>query len=176
MQSLLNVPIDTVREHSCDTGDMSLPETPLIVGLGGTMRTNSSSERALRISLRAAEMTGARTLLISGPQLVLPFYKPNTSKHSTEVKHLVEALRRCNGLIISAAAYHGTVSGLLKNALDYVEDLRDDGRCYLDGIAVGCIACGAGWQAAVHRLAVLRTFVHCLRCWPTPFGAVVMTS
>lgn len=78
--------------------------------------------------------------------------------------------------IICSPAYHGTISGLLKNALDYAEDLRNDTRAYFDGIAVGCIACGAGWQAAVQTLGCLRTVVHCLRGWPTPLGAALNTS
>jgi FMN reductase len=134
-------------------------QPPLIVGIGGTLREGSSSERALVESLRAAEAAGARTLMIA-----------------PEAQALVDAFRACDGLIISAAAYHGTISGLLKNALDYAEDLRADDRVYFDGIAVGCIACGAGWQAAVQTLACLRTIVHSLRGWPTPLGAALNTS
>lgn len=149
---------------------------PLVVGLGGTLRTNSSSERALAVSLSAAEKAGARTLMISGPKLALPFYGVDSAEGRTRSEYLIDALRQCDGIIISAAAYHGTISGLLKNALDYTEELRDERRIYLDGVAVGCIACGAGWQAATHTLTVLRTIVHSLRGWPTPFGAAINTS
>jgi FMN reductase len=150
--------------------------SPLIVGIGGTMRPGSSSERALAETLRAAEAAGARTLLISGQGLALPLYDPSTTARSPEAKTLVEAFRACDGLIVSSPAYHGTISGLVKNALDYAEDLRTDSRVYFDGIAVGCIACGAGWQAAVQTLSCLRTIVHCLRGWPTPLGAALNTS
>jgi FMN reductase len=154
-------------------------ETPsggsFIVGIGGTVRTNSSSERALALSLRAAELAGAETLMISGPELVLPFYNVDNAERSVRAEHMIAALRRCNGVVISAAAYHGTISGLLKNALDYIEDLREGDRNYLDGIPVGCIACGAGWQAAAQTLTVLRTIAHSLRGWPTPMGVALNT-
>lgn len=140
------------------------------------MRPGSSSERALVESLRAAEAAGARTLLISGQGLAVPLYDPGAETRSPEASKLVDAFRSCDGLIVSSPAYHGTISGLLKNALDYAEDLRADSRVYFDGIAVGCIACGAGWQAAVQTLACLRTIVHCLRGWPTPLGAAINTS
>jgi FMN reductase len=68
------------------------------------------------------------------------------------------------------------MSGLVKNALDYAEDLRSDARGYFDGIAVGCIACGAGCHAAVQTLSCLRTVAHCLRGWPTPYGAALNTA
>ena len=57
----------------------SSPErAPLIVGIGGTVRTPSSSERALSLALAAAEASGARTLMIGGELLAkLPIYNPN---------------------------------------------------------------------------------------------------
>lgn len=45
---------------------------PLILGIGGTTRPGSSSERALSVSLRAAERDGAQVGLIDGPSLMLP--------------------------------------------------------------------------------------------------------
>jgi pimeloyl-ACP methyl ester carboxylesterase len=54
--------------------------------------------------------------------------------------------------------------------------LRSDPRVYFDGVAVGCIACAAGWQAAGHTLATLRSIAHALRGWPTPLGVALNTS
>ena len=79
------------------------------------------------------------------------------------------------GSIISSPGYHGSMSGLLKNALDYIEDLRSDARPYLAGRPVGCIVCAAGWQAVGSTLLTTRTIVHALRGWPTPFGAGINT-
>jgi len=56
--------------------------------------------------------------------------------------------------------YHGSLSGLIKNALDSLEPLRDDVRPYLDGRAVGCIVVADGWQACGSALASLRGIVH----------------
>lgn len=149
---------------------------PLIVGLGGTPRPLSSSERALAVSLEAARAEGAETVAFSGPDLVLPMYPPNSSERTLEAQHLVNALRRCQGVIVAAASYHGSISGLIKNALDYAEDLRTDKRVYFDGLAVGCIVCAGGWQAAGQTLAALRAIAHSLRGWPTPLGAMLNTS
>lgn len=152
-----------------------IQDRPLILGIGGTPRRGSSSERALAISLKAAEDKGARTMLLSGSELLLPMYIPG-QQPSDQVSRLLTALRECQGIIISSPAYHGSISGLIKNALDYAEELRTDARAYLDGIPVGCIACAGGWQAVGQTLAALRTIAHSLRGWPTPFGAVLNTS
>ncbi len=50
---------------------------PLIVGLGGTLRANSSTERALRYCLASVERQGGRTRFFSGPDLDLPMYAPH---------------------------------------------------------------------------------------------------
>lgn len=147
-----------------------------IVGIGGTTRPLSSSERALRVALAAAAAEGAETTIFAGPALVLPMYGPGESDRTPASHAMMSALRRADGVIISSPAYHGAISGLVKNALDYIEDLRTDDRVYLDGLAVGCIACAGGWQAAGQTLASLRAIAHSLRGWPTPLGGMLNTS
>jgi FMN reductase len=147
-----------------------------VVGIGGSIRADSQSERALRIALTGAEDAGAKTTMISGSQLVLPFYDPSVPDRPAEAIRLVEELRTADGVLLVSPGYHGTVSGLVKNALDYVEDLRQNDPPYLDGRAVGCVAAAFGWQAAVTTLTALRSIVHALRGWPTPLGAAVNSA
>jgi FMN reductase len=144
-----------------------------VVGIGGSLRQESQSERALRIALGGAALAGAKTTYVSGADLVLPFYDPADADRSPVASRLVEELRAADGVVLVSPGYHGAISGLVKNALDYVEDMRDDARPYLDGRAVGCVATAHGWQAAVNTLASLRSIVHALRGWPTPLGAAV---
>ena len=146
---------------------------PLVVGIGGSTRAGSSSERLLRSCLAEAERLGARTIAFTGTSLRLPLYDATSGERSGPVIELVGAVRDADGLLIASPGYHGGISGLIKNALDYVEDLRDDARPYLDGRAVGCIAAAAGWQAAGSTLQALRAVVHALRGWPTPLGVAV---
>ena len=88
----------------------------------------------------------------------------------------IEMVRRCDGLILGTPAYHAGMSGLVKNAIDLLEDLRSDERPYLDGRAVGCIVTGFGWQGCGTTLTSVRTIVHALRGWPTPLGVIVNTA
>ncbi|RHW26371.1 NAD(P)H-dependent oxidoreductase [Nocardioides immobilis] len=149
---------------------------PLIVGLGGTLSEASSSERALRYALAAAAAQGARTKLFTAQALDLPMYTVDRSRRTPAAIALVDALAEADGVIIATPAYHGGISGLVKNALDYIEDLRADGRPYLDGRAVGCIVCAYGWQATTTTLVSLRSTVHALRGWPTPLGVAINSS
>jgi FMN reductase len=149
---------------------------PFIVGIGGTSRVGSTTERALRVALNEAQAAGADTEIICGADLELPMYQPDRTSRSRSANSLVGLVQRADGLIIASPGYHGSVSGLIKNALDYIEDLRDDSRVYLDGRAVGCISCAHGWNAAAQTLSTLRSIVHALRGWPTPFGAILNSS
>lgn len=147
-----------------------------VVGIGGSLRAGSQSERALRIALEGAEEAGAHTRAITGSELVLPFYDSAIPDRTPEAERIIEAVRRADGLIIVSPGYHGALSGLIKNALDYIEDLRPDVRPYLDGRGVGLVAVAYGWQAAVTTLDQLRTIAHALRGWPTPLGGVVNSA
>ena len=149
---------------------------PLIVGIGGTTRTGSASEKALRCALRFAEEAGAKTEILAGPSLNVPMYAPDSAARAPEAERLVSALRRTHGVILSSPGYHGSISGMLKNALDYIEDMRKDAQPYLEGRAVGLIACASGWQATGSTLAALRSIVHALRGWPTPLGVAINSA
>ncbi len=133
----------------------------------------SASERALRIAGEAAADAGADLEYVTGRALMLPIYDTESSDRTPETAALLDAVRRADGLIIASPGYHGGVSGMLKNVLDYIEDLRKDERPYLDGRTVGVIGVAHGWQTAVGTLHQLRQAVHSLRGWPTPLGVAI---
>ncbi|MBV9757609.1 MAG: NAD(P)H-dependent oxidoreductase [Alphaproteobacteria bacterium] len=149
---------------------------PYILGIGGTTRPGSSTERALQAALAAAAAEGAETGMIGGAELQLPMYDPAIPGLPKQAEHLVAEVRRCHGLVIASPGYHGTISGMVKNAIDYIEELRGDAAPYLDGRAVGCIAAAYGWQATGTTLVALRSIVHALRGWPTPLGVGINSA
>lgn len=147
---------------------------PLILGLGGTLRPGSSSERALIASLKAAEALGAETRLLGGEFLAtLPIFDPRPGDPAPSQQALADAVREADGLIVSSPGYHGSLSGLMKNALDTLELTRTDPQPYLTHKAVGIIVTADGWQAAGTTLTAVRAIIHALRGWPTPFGAAL---
>ena len=149
---------------------------PYIVGIGGTTRPGSSGERMVRAVLAATERNGATTRMFGGAELsALPHFAPENAERSDAQREFVEAVRAADGIVIGSPGYHGGVSGLVKNAIDLLEDLRDDRRVYFDGRAVGLVVTAAGWQACGVTLQALRGIVHAMRGWPTPIGIAVNT-
>jgi FMN reductase len=149
---------------------------PFIVGLGGTIRENSSTELALKHCLATISDLGAETEIFLAPALDLPMYGHGGETRTPAASRLVSALRRADGVVLASPGYHGSISGLLKNALDYVEDLRGDEAPYLDGRAVGCITSAFGAQAIGTTIVAMRTIIHALRGWPTPMAAGINSS
>jgi FMN reductase len=155
----------------CEMGTM-----PTVVGLGGTMRAGSSSEQALRYAMECIKEQGLNTVLLTGEELMLPMYDPSSKQGTLRSAHIVDLLRRAAGVIIASPCYHGSVSGLIKNSLDYMEETAVDPRPYLDGKAVGLIGCGFGNQGPTMVLSQLRSITHSLRGWPVPMGVAINTA
>lgn len=150
-----------------------MTDRPLIVGVGGTLRPGSTSERAMLAALGRAGALGCETLAFGAGAMPCEPYDPTRADRSPQAAALIDALRRSDGVIIATPAYHGSVSGLVKNAIDFVEDMREDARVYFEGRAVGCIVCAEGPQAMGATMATLRAIAHSLRGWPTPYGATI---
>lgn len=152
----------------------SSPRRKRVAGLGGTFRQASSSERIVRAVLAQCEAMGAETVMFDGPSLArLPHFNPENPERTADEQALVAAVRDCDALVIGSPGYHGGYSGLVKNAIDLLEDLRADARVYFDGRPVGLVVTAAGWQACGTTLSALRDVVHAMRGWPTPVGVAV---
>ena len=147
---------------------------PLILGLGGTIRSGSSTEKALIVALSRAEALGAETRLLGGEFLGgLPIFDPRPGEPTSAQQTLADAVRRADGLIVASPGYHGSISGVIKNALDTLEMTGKDAAPYLTGKPVGTVITAAGAQAGGTTLVALRSIIHALRGWPTPFGAAL---
>ena len=147
---------------------------PLVVGIGGTIGGPSSTERALRIALDAAGAQGFATRMFGGADMArLPLYDPRATTRTADEREFVDAVRSASAVIIASPGYHGSISGVVKNALDLLEETARDPRPYLEDVPVGLIATAYGWQATGSTIAALRSIVHALRGWPTPFAAAI---
>jgi NAD(P)H-dependent FMN reductase len=68
--------------------------------------------------------------MFSAAELDLPFYDPKSPDRTGKALEFIGALRASDGIIVASPGYHGALSGMIKNALDYVEDMAGDTRAY----------------------------------------------
>ncbi|MBA2247879.1 MAG: NAD(P)H-dependent oxidoreductase, partial [Chloroflexia bacterium] len=115
-----------------------------ILGIGGSTRAGSITERVLEAVLGLAAEAGARTTLASIRELDLPMYNDDVeSREQPEVVHkLLADVRAADGFILASPTYHGTISGALKNALDFLNVDKRVPRTYFDGRPVALVAFG----------------------------------
>ena len=146
-----------------------------VVGIGGTLREGSVSLGAVRRALGAAEDAGAEVELLDLRELDLPMYEPGRrlEEYGENAGRLVEALREADAVILGTAAYHGTLAGVTKNALDFVQYLSRDERAYLDGRAIGLIATAGGDLAAARSIDAMVHAAHALRGVVAPLSVAI---
>ena len=116
-----------------------------VVGLGGSLRAESTSRAALQVALDGAAASGAVTQLIWVRDLDLPLY---TAERATPVaaKQFAETVYGADAMIWSSPTYHGSVSGSLKNALDWLILLADRTPPYLSNKPIGLVSTAGGVQ------------------------------
>ena len=156
----------------------SIEKRPHVVGIGGTLRDSSTGLRALERALAAAEEAGATTELLDLRELDLPMYEPGKplEDFGESTERLVEAMRGADAMLWSTAAYHGTLAGVTKNALDFAQFMARDEKPYLQDKVVGLVATAGGGMAAVNAINAMVNVVHALRGVAAPLSVPVTQS
>jgi FMN reductase len=151
---------------------------PHVVGIGGTPRDGSKGLRALEEALQAAEEDGATTELLDLRELDLPMYEPGKplEEYGASVEGLVEAMRSTDALVWSTAAYHGTLAGVTKNALDFTQFMARDEKPYLQDKVVGLVATAGGGMAVVNAINAMVNVAHALRGVAAPLAVPIQLS
>lgn len=155
-----------------DGPDFAAPRAvPRLVILAGSLSPTSRCDRLAAWCARRATARDATASYFRGEDLEFGFYRHGrVARGDVRVRRYLQALAAADGVILISPAYHGTISGLLKNALDYLDELACAPEPYLDNRPVGCVAVAGGDQGGQATLATLRTIAHSLRAWPTPLG------
>ncbi|WP_422661938.1 NADPH-dependent FMN reductase [Pannus brasiliensis] len=133
-----------------------------IVGISGSLRDGSYSARALEEAIDRARKLGAEVELLDLRQLSLPFCDGGDEYPDyPDVEKLRHAVRSADGLILATPEYHGSVSGVLKNALDLLSFE------HLSGKVAGTISV-LGGQSNNNALNDLRVILRWVHAWVIP--------
>lgn len=149
-----------------------------IVGLGGSLGKKSMTLSALVVPLQSARQAGAEVELLDLRELSLPFYNPELKleDYPESVSLFLDKVRKADGMIWASPAYHGTVSGAMKNALDFLEFLAKDHPPYLTNKLIGLITTAGGTIAAVNAINALTHICQALRAWTVPLVVPVIQA
>ncbi|MBW4650264.1 MAG: NAD(P)H-dependent oxidoreductase [Kastovskya adunca ATA6-11-RM4] len=141
-----------------------------IVGIGGSLRPNSSSYKALNLAIQRVEALGADVEILDLRQMKLPFCDGGDEYPDyPDVARLQDTVKKADGLILSTPEYHGGVSGVLKNALDLM------GFEHLSGKVTGLISV-LGGQSNSNALNDMRLIVRWVHGWVIPEQVAIAQS
>lgn len=147
------------------------------VGIGGSNRPGSSSARVMNLVLEFLASRGHKTSSLLLSDLKLPGFEScdKLEDYPPNVHHFLSEVRLAHGLIFSTPVYHGTLSGGMKNALDFLEYLADDPQPYLTGKVIGLISTSGG-QPGVNAINTMDYVSRALHAWVCPTAVAIPQS
>jgi FMN reductase len=133
-----------------------------IVGIAGSLRPQSYSHQALQTAAARVAALGAEVELLDLRQMQLPFCT-GTDEYPDypDVNKLQTAVKEADGLILATPEYHGSASGVLKNALDLMSFE------HLSHKVTGLISV-LGGQSNSNALNDLRIIMRWVHAWVIP--------
>ena len=139
-------------------------ETVRIAGICGSLRPGSYTRLALQIALQGAAEVGAETQLIDLATYDLAFCNGAGDEHSYpgDVDRLRQEVQAAQGIVLGTPVYHGSFSGVLKNALDLM------GFREFEGKMIGLLGVSGGRAGAINALDSLRAIGRVLHAWVIP--------
>ncbi|MGF1542668.1 MAG: NADPH-dependent FMN reductase [Pleurocapsa sp.] len=133
-----------------------------IVGITGSLRQGSYSVLALKQAADRVQALGAEVEVIDLKDLKLPFCDGGDEYPDyPDVEILRDKVKAAGGLILATPEYHGSVSGVLKNALDLMSFE------HLSGKVAGLISV-LGGQSNSNALNDLRVIIRWVHGWVIP--------
>jgi len=134
-----------------------------IVGLAGSLRSTSLTRMAVRCALRGASDDGAQARLLDLSAYDLPFLGREKERAMMNgVERFLTDLRAADGIVLGSPEIHGSISGVLKNALDLTD------RTLFEGKMLGLIGIAGGRMGASETLSHMRTIGRSLHAWVVP--------
>jgi len=98
-----------------------------VLGVAGSMRQESYSTRALNMVLEEAKKYNAESYMLELRKINLPLYDPSeitpdefsSNNNNLVLERITTSLRWADVFVLASPDYHGSMSGGMKNFLDY---------------------------------------------------------
>ncbi|MDJ0730563.1 MAG: NADPH-dependent FMN reductase [Crocosphaera sp.] len=132
------------------------------VAINGSLRPNSYSALAVQVAITRIEALGEEVEFLDLRTMNLPLcHGGKEYDEYPDVEKLRQTVKAADGLILATPEYHGSVSGVMKNALDLMSFEE------LSGKVTGLISV-LGGQPNSNALNHLRLIMRWVHAWVIP--------
>ncbi len=132
-----------------------------ILGISGSYGLTSKNGLLLDLALKACEGEGAIVEIWDHVENPLPLVGEEGCWDNENVKKFQQLATECDGFILSSPEYHGTMSGVMKNTLDWLY------KDHVGGKSFGLLST-LGGQSNSNTLNHMRISVRWIHGWSVP--------
>lgn len=138
---------------------------PKIVAFAGSLRAGSFNRQLLAIAVDAARAAGAEVTVVELRELALPLFDQDLEDASglpEGARKLKTLLRESAGFLIASPEYNSSVTGALKNAIDWASRAESDDEPPLvafKGKVAAVMAASPGALGGLRGLVTLRSIL-----------------
>lgn len=137
---------------------------PKILAFAGSTRTESYNKKLIKIAASGASAQGADVTVIDLRDFSLPLFDEDLEKREGEpenAKKLKKLFLANNGLLIASPEYNSSITGVLKNTIDWVSRSQTGEKplaCFVGKIA-GLVSASPGALGGLRGLVHLRAIL-----------------
>ncbi len=158
-----------------------MPDRPKVLVLAGSAREASLNRRLARLGAAAVEKAGGTVTLWELRDHPLPLYDGDLEAKEgvpENARRLKAAFLAHRGLLLACPEYNSSISGLLKNAIDWVS--RKEGSeaplaCFDGKVAALCSA-SPGALGGLRGLVTVRSILGSIRVLVLPDQLAIMKA
>lgn len=137
---------------------------PKILAFAGSTRTDSFNKRLVKVAAVGAKEAGADVTIIDLRNFQMPIYDEDLEKKEglpSSTRKLKELMSSHHGFLISSPEYNSSISGVLKNTIDWTSRQGTDESpmsCFKDKVA-GIMSASPGGLGGLRGLVHVRAIL-----------------
>jgi NAD(P)H-dependent FMN reductase len=146
---------------------------PRILAFAGSLRAGSLNRKLLAVAVAGARAAGAEVTPLDLREFALPLYDGDLEAAQgipPAARALKDQFKAHQGLLIACPEYNSSVTGVLKNTLDWVsrQDGAESGLVPYEGKVAALFSASPGPFGAVRSLEAVRGILMTLGCLVVP--------
>lgn len=138
--------------------------TPRILAFAGSLRRDSWNKKLARVAADAARAAGGEVTFLDLADLPLPLYDGDHEDARglpENARRLKTLMKEHQGLLIASPEYNSSISGALKNAIDWASraEKNEPALAAYKGKVAGLLAASPGQLGGLRGLVTLRSIL-----------------